>query len=237
MPPLGWRKEGATGASSAAKATAVKKPLKKTTTDKTKPDKKLSKKDKETSTGTGQDTTGGKGKQKSSEAVEDSQLFLKQIKELEKGVDIAGLASGLKQFQAEPEIQFRVCTSLLKLLTVKDDGLHYRYMNIMIGDTDAGEEGEYVVLTVAAAAQLRESLILAVKEHGEGDEELQDAVFGVMNIIQDSPLRMIYKFFEKHNDPNSYSLLSTLKKSSDVRRTKRGIDPLTGRPLTAPPRA
>lgn len=165
------------------------------------------------------------------------ELFLKQIKELEKGVDIGGLASGLKQFQAEPEIQFRVCTSLLKLLTVKDDGLHYRYMNIMIGDTDAGEEGKYVVLTVAAAAQLRESLILAVKEHGEGDEELQDAVFGVMNIIQDSPLRMIYKFFEKHNDPNSYSLLSSLKKSSDVRRTKRGIDPLTGRPLTAPPRA
>jgi len=146
----------------------------------------------------------GKGKQPMTAMEEalrtNTTLTELEIKELEKRGDVEGLLNGLHRYPSESEVQFQVCRSLMKLLTSKDTALADRYLTIALGgNPDAGDNysasASSMIGNASTGRALKERLMLSIYEHGENDEELQDAAFGLLHIITYGINRqMFYQF-------------------------------------------
>ena len=133
-------------------------------------------------------------------ARDDGDVFLKEIEELEKRGDVEDLLNGLHRYPSESEVQCQVCQSLMKLLTSKDKALADRYLTIALGgNPDAGDNysasASGMMSYASTGRALKERLMLSIYEHGENDEELQDAAFGLLHIITDGISRRMFYLF------------------------------------------
>ena len=248
MPPLGWRKSAASTSAAVQAKAVMRRPAEKKENPQTSEtgarkrgrpvgSKNVSKaKD---ASNPSQNTSKLPRRRDESDAgeseertVDGAEVFLKQIKDLEKRADIAGLVHLLCQYPQESEVQLKACKSLLKLITVNDQALADRYITIALGgNPDAGDDFSGNACMPwkdfqSAGRGLKERLMLNIYEHGEDDKELQDVVFGLLCILSLGLHRSdFYKFFwEKHDNPDAYHVLSQKAYGSEERLRKLGIE-------------